>query len=226
MAFHVHLPSARPTPTFTLTPAELWEATRNRNDTDDFLTFLGDRNDLRSHFSYFTSLNVTITRLERMVTQTRAEMHHVYSEMSKSGLLKRAAPFIQRCRNRHQPYARPVRQSPLSSMSSLSSYHTASLSPNPNDLPIPIPQSSHLQVAGSQHNPIRIDVPHDDEPVYQRDTPISTKGILIRSATEQDQLSCFYCQESEIHDRGECIRRLPCLSCNSKRCTNFQCLAE
>jgi hypothetical protein len=172
MAFHIHLPAAQPPPTFTLTPSIFWDAVRERRDTDDFLPLLEGRNDLISHFAYFTSLNVTIDRLERVVTRTRGEMHHVFTEMITTGLAQRAAPFVQQRRNRPHPYRRPTRRYSGSSSSSSEYYSPPSFpssvlssnlsSPDPNDIPLPIPQSSRLQTTGTRLNPIRVDIEEPD----------------------------------------------------------------
>lgn len=202
-----------------LPPSEFWADVQDRRDTNELLPLLDGRNDLISHFSYFTSLNVTIDRLERIAARSRAEMHHVYAELTTHDFLQRITPFIQRRRTyRFDPYLRPVRRTvrvPFTRTPSTSSYYSVDSSPDPNDIPnpnlfrSPIGTMTVTDSHGSREFPIDVDAIPEQRPIptiVRRDTPNPAIGVLDRHR-EHDSLRCFYCNGPTAHIFGECIRR-------------------
>jgi hypothetical protein len=105
----------------TLTPYEFWTYVKDDEDCDKILKLLGDRNELVSHFLYFSSLARTIDELDELIKTKRKEVTHVFTELSRLPNFRRLTDPHIRQKHRLHPYRRP----------STSSRVTSSLPPSP-----------------------------------------------------------------------------------------------
>jgi hypothetical protein len=92
----------------TLTAREFWNDVKDDTDCDEVLELLGGRNELISHFLYFSSLAHTLDDLDTIVKKKKKEIDHVFTELTQSPEFRRlTTPFIER-KHRPHPYRRPA----------------------------------------------------------------------------------------------------------------------
>jgi hypothetical protein len=68
----------------TLTAYEFWNYVKDDTDNDEVLELLGGRNELISHFLYFSSLAHTLDDLDKIVKKKKKEIGHVFTELTQS----------------------------------------------------------------------------------------------------------------------------------------------
>jgi hypothetical protein len=92
----------------TLTAYEFWGYVKNDIDNDTVLELLEGRNELISHFLYFSSIANTLDDLDKLVKKKKKEIAHVFTKLTQSPEFCRlTAPFVRR-QHRFHPYRRPT----------------------------------------------------------------------------------------------------------------------
>jgi hypothetical protein len=100
-------------PSITLTPYKFWTYVKADIDCDEVLDRLNNRHDLISHFLYFSSLGLTIDKLDDLLKKKKKEVGHVFKELTQLPDFQRLIePFI---RQKHHPHL--YRLSPIASCS-------------------------------------------------------------------------------------------------------------
>jgi hypothetical protein len=92
----------------TLFAHEFWNYVKSDADCDEILKLLEGRNELISHFLYFSSLGHTLDDLNELVKKKKKEVGHVFTELTQSPVFRqRTEPFVRR-KHRLHPYRRPI----------------------------------------------------------------------------------------------------------------------
>ena len=199
-----------PFPSTILSTIELYQALRTPELFATIDALIEDRNDIRSHLHYFTSLNRTIDSLQQLINEHRGEMQHVFNDIMRQEVVQLIAPEILyrmtrptlRRRRRPTPY-------PSTSSSSDEYYSTNSSLTNPsnryhnnefdlNEPVIPINTLSSNSSPGSSNNPIDVDtLPH-----YSADPPLCDREGH-ENCDIGNPLACLSCHRLG-HDFADC----------------------
>jgi hypothetical protein len=91
----------------TLTAYEFWGYVKDDTDCDEVLELLGGRNELISHFLYFSSLGHTLDDFDKLVKKKKKEIAHVYTELTQSPEFRRLTASFVRRQHRLHLYRRP-----------------------------------------------------------------------------------------------------------------------
>lgn len=83
-----------PFPSTILSTIELYQALRAPELFATIDALIEDRNDIRSHLHYFTSLNRTIDSLQQLINEHRGEMQHVFNDIMRQEVVQLIAPEI------------------------------------------------------------------------------------------------------------------------------------
>jgi hypothetical protein len=96
----------------TLTAHEFWSYAKNDADCDEILELLEGRNELISHFLYFSSLGHTLDDLNELMKKKKKEIGHVFTELTQSPVFRQRTAQFVRQKHRLHPYRRPTTTSP------------------------------------------------------------------------------------------------------------------
>ena len=123
----------------TLAAHEFWTYVKDDADCDEVLELLDGRNELISHFIYFSSLGHTLDDLNTLMKKKKKEIEHVYTELTQSPVFRRRTEQFVRRKHRPHPYRRPTTPRPNSGDSILTPIDVDAIDDSP---PSSIPSSS------------------------------------------------------------------------------------